>query len=68
MESEARNLYGAGNRSVLCRPKMIWSRYRLYALRDAGLIEPIARGLYRLADAEVAVDLDLIEIARLRGR
>jgi len=47
---------------------MIWSRYRLYALRDAGLIEPIARGLYRLADAEVAVDLDLIEIARLRGR
>jgi predicted transcriptional regulator of viral defense system len=40
----------------------------LYALRDNGLIEPIARGLYRRVDAEAAVDLGLLEIARRAPR
>ena len=26
------------------------SRYMLYSLRDKGIIEPISRGVYRLAD------------------
>lgn len=38
------------------------SERRLYTLRDDGLIETVARGLYRRADAPPA-DLDLIEIA-----
>jgi predicted transcriptional regulator of viral defense system len=40
-----------------------WSKRSLYARRDAGEIEPIARGLYRWADAEPA-DLELVEIGR----
>jgi predicted transcriptional regulator of viral defense system len=40
------------------------TKHRLYALRDAGLIESIARGLYRRTTTTEAVDLDLIEIAR----
>lgn len=39
------------------------SRRRLYTLRDHGLIEPLARGLYRRRDAPAA-DLDLIAAAR----
>lgn len=38
------------------------SERRLYRLRDEGLIEPIARGLFRRHDHPPA-DLDLIEIA-----
>lgn len=38
------------------------SKRRLYALRDAGEIIVLGRGLFRWADAEPA-DLDLIEIA-----
>lgn len=38
------------------------SRHRLYGLRDHGLIEPLARGLYRRSDAPLA-DLDLIAAA-----
>lgn len=34
----------------------------LYALRDQGVIETIGRGLYRRADANITVDLDLLEI------
>lgn len=37
----------------------------LYRLRDAGLIEQVGRGLYRLATAPVA-DLDLLEIVKRR--
>jgi predicted transcriptional regulator of viral defense system len=37
------------------------TRYRLYRLRDEGLIIPIGVGVYRWADAEPA-DLNLIEI------
>lgn len=44
------------------------TRRRLYALRDDGLIEPIARGLYRRVNAEDAVDLGLIQIARRAPR
>ena len=36
---------------------------RLYALRDAGLIEQLARGLFQRADAAGDADPDLIEIA-----
>jgi hypothetical protein len=36
---------------------------RLYALRDAGLIEPLGRGLFERADAVGNVDSDLLEIA-----
>jgi hypothetical protein len=38
------------------------SKRRLYALRDAGEIIVLGRGLFRWADAEPA-DLELIEIA-----
>jgi len=40
-----------------------WSKRAIYARRDAGDIEAIARGLYRWASDKPA-DLDLIEIAR----
>lgn len=36
---------------------------RLYALRDAGLIDQLARGLFRRADAAEDADPDLLEIA-----
>ena len=36
---------------------------RLYALRDAGLIEPLGRGLFERADAVGDADSDLLEIA-----
>ena len=39
-----------------------FSKRRLYQLRDEGVIEAVARGVYRLADASPA-DLDLIDIA-----
>ncbi|MET9301599.1 type IV toxin-antitoxin system AbiEi family antitoxin domain-containing protein [Micromonospora aurantiaca] len=38
------------------------TRWRLYRLRDEGLIESLGRGLYRRHDAEAA-DIDLIELA-----
>jgi predicted transcriptional regulator of viral defense system len=38
------------------------SKHVVYALRDAGLIEPLARGLYRRTDGEPA-DLALLAIA-----
>lgn len=39
------------------------SHRRIYWLRDQRLIEPIAHGTYRRADADLAADPDLIEIA-----
>lgn len=41
------------------------SKWRLYELRDRGVIESIGRGLYRRADADLAepADHDLLEIA-----
>jgi len=36
---------------------------RLYSLRDAGLIEPLGRGLFERADAVGDADSDLLEIA-----
>ena len=36
----------------------------LYALRDRGLIEPLARGLYRLADLPPLGEPDLVAVAR----
>jgi len=39
------------------------SERRLYALRDAGVIEQLGRGLYQRADTSGAADSDLIEIA-----
>jgi hypothetical protein len=38
------------------------SKHAFYSLREGGRIEPLARGLYRQADAEPA-DLDLLTIA-----
>lgn len=35
----------------------------LYAMRDRGLLEQVARGVYRLADAEPVADPDLLAIA-----
>jgi predicted transcriptional regulator of viral defense system len=39
------------------------SQRRIYWLRDQGLIEPLAQGTYRRADAGLQADPDLIEIA-----
>ena len=36
----------------------------LYALRDRGLLEPLARGLYRLADLPPLNEPDLVAVAR----
>jgi hypothetical protein len=41
---------------------------RLYALRDAGLIEPLGRGLFQRADAVGEADPDLLEIAHRASR
>jgi predicted transcriptional regulator of viral defense system len=38
-----------------------YSKHAIYRLRDAGLIEVLSRGLYRLASADV-LDLDLVEV------
>lgn len=39
------------------------SRYQLYRLRDEGLIEPISRGLYRLAELPPITNPDLVTVA-----
>lgn len=39
------------------------SRYMLYSLRDKGIIEPISRGVYRLADLPPISNPDLVAIA-----
>lgn len=39
------------------------SRRTLYAMRDAGIIERISRGLYRLADMEPLGNPDLVTVA-----
>jgi len=44
------------------------TKHKLYALRTAGLIEPIARGIYRKTDAEPTVDIDLLEITKRAPR
>ncbi|MCI0705766.1 MAG: type IV toxin-antitoxin system AbiEi family antitoxin domain-containing protein [Planctomycetia bacterium] len=38
-------------------------RRTLYAMRDAGQVETLARGLYRLADAEPLANPDLVTVA-----
>jgi len=43
------------------------SQRRIYWLRDHGLIEPLAQGTYRRADADFDADPDLIEIS-MRAR
>ncbi|QQR89558.1 MAG: type IV toxin-antitoxin system AbiEi family antitoxin domain-containing protein [Myxococcales bacterium] len=40
------------------------SRYTLYAMRDAGIIERMSRGLYRLTDLEPLGNPDLVTCAR----
>lgn len=37
------------------------SKRRLYALRDAGLVESVARGIFRRTDSDELFDLDLAE-------
>lgn len=39
------------------------SRYQLYHLRDEGVIEPVSRGLYRLADLPPIANPDLVTVA-----
>src|SRR5580692_5783707 len=39
-------------------------RNTLYAMRDAGLVEQLSRGLYRLADAPPLANPDLVTVAR----
>jgi predicted transcriptional regulator of viral defense system len=40
-----------------------YSRYQFYLLRDEGLIEPVSRGLYRLADLPPIENPDLVAAA-----
>lgn len=40
------------------------NRKTLYAMRDAGVIEPVSRGLYRLASLEPLAHPDLVTVAR----
>lgn len=44
------------------------SRNALYALRDAGTLEQLSRGLYRLADAPPLAAPDLVAVARRAPR
>ena len=39
------------------------SKQRLYAMRDSGRIQPVARGIYVRADNDELIDLDPAEIA-----
>jgi len=39
------------------------SRYRLYKMRDAGLIQQVSRGIYRLADLPDISQPDLVTVA-----
>lgn len=39
------------------------NRYQFYKLRDEGVIEPVSRGLYRLADLPPVSDPDLMAVA-----
>jgi predicted transcriptional regulator of viral defense system len=41
-----------------------YSKRAIYALRDAGEIELVSRGLYRRQDATIEADEDLLEIAQ----
>jgi predicted transcriptional regulator of viral defense system len=40
------------------------NRKTLYAMRDAGVLEPVTRGLYRLASLEPLAHPDLVMVAR----
>ncbi|MEX2473645.1 type IV toxin-antitoxin system AbiEi family antitoxin domain-containing protein [Marinobacter sp.] len=40
-----------------------FSRYQFYQLRDEGLVEPVSRGLYRLADLPPIENPDLVAAA-----
>src|SRR5438093_498526 len=40
------------------------NRKTLYAMRDAGVVEPVSRGLYRLAALEPLAHPDLITVAK----
>lgn len=39
------------------------NRYQFYKLRDQGVIEPVSRGLYRLAELAPVSDPDLVAVA-----
>jgi predicted transcriptional regulator of viral defense system len=39
-------------------------RRTLYSLRDEGLIIPVTRGLFRLADVEVPAQVDIVDVAK----
>ena len=39
------------------------SRYRLYSLRDRGVVERVSRGVYRLVDLPPIANLDLVTVS-----
>ena len=39
------------------------SRYQLYKLRDEGILEPLARGIYRLVELPALSDIDLVTVS-----
>jgi len=39
------------------------SRYRLYSLRDQGIVEEVSRGVYRLAELPPITQVDLVTVA-----
>lgn len=39
------------------------SRYQLYKLRDQGILEPLARGIYRLVELPAVSDPDLVTVS-----
>ena len=39
------------------------SRYQLYRLRDQGILEPLTRGIYRLAELPAVSDPDLVTVS-----
>ena len=39
------------------------SRYQLYKLRDQGILEPLTRGVYRLAELPAVSDPDLVTVS-----
>ena len=36
----------------------------LYALRDEGFLDELSRGVFRLSDAEISPNLDLVAVSR----
>jgi len=55
----------SGQLSMSSALKLGISRYALYNMRDKGLIEPVARGLYRLKEIQALSNPDLTTVCSL---